>query len=49
MKMKKVAVEREMLEEFELTIKAKEFIVNNVCTYSTKIVDLRLYSCEHVS
>jgi len=42
------AIEREILEEFELEIKAKEFLVNNVCEYPSKIVDLRLYSCEYV-
>ena len=43
------AIEREILEEFELEIKAKEFLINNVCEYPTKTVDLRLYSCEYVS
>ena len=42
------AVEREILEEFELEVKAKEFMVNNICEYPTKIVDLRLYSCDYV-
>ena len=35
-------------EEFELTIKAREFITNNVCEYPTKVVDLRLYKCDYV-
>lgn len=43
------AIEREILEEFELKIKAKEFIINNVCEYPTKTVDLRLYSCDYIS
>lgn len=43
------AIEREIKEEFELTIKAKEFIINNVCEYPTKVVDLRLYKCDYVS
>lgn len=43
------AIEREILEEFELKIQAKEFITNNVCEYPTKTVDLRLYSCDYVS
>ena len=43
------AIEREIFEEFELKIKAKEFIINNVCEYPTKTVDLRLYSCEYIS
>ncbi len=43
------AIEREILEEFELKIEAKDFIVNNVCEYPGKIVDLRLYSCDYIS
>ena len=43
------AVEREILEEFELKIKAKKFIVNNVCEYPNKTIDLRLYSCDYES
>ena len=43
------AIEREILEEFELKIKAKEFIINNVCEYPTKTVDLRLYRCDYIS
>ena len=45
----KHAIEREILEEFELKIKAKEFITNNVCKYPNKTVDLRLYSCDYIS
>ena len=43
------AIEREIYEEFELKIKAKKFIVNNVCKYPNKTVDLRLYSCDYIS
>lgn len=43
------AIEREIKEEFELTIKAREFITNNVYEYPTKVVDLRLYKCDYVS
>lgn len=43
------AIEREIKEEFELIIKAREFIINNVCEYPTKVVDLRLYKCDYVS
>lgn len=43
------AIEREIKEEFELIIKAKKFLVNNVCEYPTKVVDLRLYKCDYVS
>lgn len=43
------AIEREIKEEFELDVKAKNFIINNVCEYPDKIVDLRLYSCEYIT
>ena len=43
------AIEREIKEEFELTIKAKKFLINNIYEYSHKIVDLRLYSCCYIS
>lgn len=43
------AIEREIKEEFELEIKAKNFLINNVCEYPTKTVDLRLYSCEYIA
>ena len=45
----KHAIEREIKEEFELDIKATNYITNNICEYSTKIVDLRLYECEYLS
>ena len=43
------AIEREIKEEFELEIVAKEFITNSTFVYPTKIVDLRLYRCEYIS
>lgn len=43
------AIEREIKEEFELVVRAKNFLINNVCNYPNKIVDLRLYLCEYVS
>lgn len=43
------AIEREIKEEFELDIKANDFIINNICEYPTKTVDLRLYSCDYIS
>ena len=43
------AIEREIREEFELEVKAVKFLVNNVCEYPSKIVDLRLYECKYVS
>lgn len=45
----KEAIEREMLEEFELKVKAAKFIVNNVCNYPNKTIDLRLYECKYIS
>lgn len=43
------AIEREIFEEFELKIKANKFLVNNICEYPNKIVDLRLYNCDYIS
>ena len=43
------AIEREIKEEFELIIEAKDFIINNICEYPTKSVDLRLYICNYIS
>lgn len=42
------AIEREILEEFELKVEAKEFITNNVCKYPNKTIDLKLYKCEYI-
>ena len=42
------AIEREIKEEFEMNVKAKSFIVNNICEYPNKIVDLRLYECSYI-
>ena len=44
----KYAIEREILEEFEVKVKANKFITNNVCEYPTKIIALRLYSCKYI-
>ena len=43
------AIEREIKEEFEMNIEAIKFLVNNVCEYPTKTIDLRLYECKHIS
>lgn len=45
----KYAIEREMKEEFELDVKAQKFIINNVCKYPTKTIDLRLYECSYLN
>lgn len=44
----KHAIEREIKEEFNLKIKAIQFIANNICEYPSKTVDLRLYECEYI-
>jgi 8-oxo-dGTP diphosphatase len=46
---KEHAIEREILEEFELSIIANGFVANNVCEYPKKTIDLRLYKCEYLS
>ena len=43
------AIEREIKEEFEMDIKANKFLINNVCKYPTKTIDLRLYECKYIS
>ena len=45
----KHAIEREMKEEFELVIKANNYLVNNICKYPNKTIDLKLYSCNFIS
>lgn len=42
------AVEREIMEEFELQIIAQEFITNNIHTYPSNTIDLRLYRCKYI-
>ena len=43
------AIEREIKEEFEMIIKADKYLINNICEYPTKTIDLRLYECEYLS
>lgn len=43
------AIEREIKEEFELEIKAHEYLTHNICEYPEKLVDLKLYKCEYIS
>lgn len=45
----KHAIEREIEEEFELKIRAEVFLINNICHYPTKVVDLKLYRCTYLS
>ena len=42
-------VEKEESEEFEMDVKCIRFLVNNVCEYPSKTIDLRLYKCKHIS
>lgn len=45
----KHAIEREIKEEFDLEIRANKFLVNNICKYPSKVIDLRLYNCDFIS
>ena len=45
----KKAIEREMKEEFELSIKAIDYVTENIYEYPNKTVNLKLYRCEYVS
>ncbi len=44
----KDAIEREILEEFEMQVKAIRFLTNNICTYPSNVIDLRLYECKYI-
>ena len=43
------AIEREIKEEFEIDVKAKEFVTNNIFKYPEKEVDLKLYKCDYIN
>lgn len=43
------AIEREMMEEFDVEVKAVKFITNNICEYPGRTIDLRLYECKYIS
>lgn len=43
------AIEREIMEEFDMRVKAIRFLTNNICEYPSKIVDLRLYECRYIA
>ena len=45
----KHAIERKIKEEFDMNVKAIKLLVNNVCEYPSKTIDLRLYECKHIS
>lgn len=42
------AIEREIKEEFDMDIRAKRYIINNICEYPARTIDLRLYECEYL-
>ena len=44
----KEAIEREILEEFEMHIKAQKFLINNIYKCPSKTIDLRLYECDYL-
>lgn len=43
------AIKREIAEEFDLQIEAQNFITNNIHTYPSNTIDLRLYSCQYIA
>lgn len=45
----KEAIERELNEEFDIKIKAEEYLMHNVCTYPERTIDLKLYRCSYQS
>jgi len=44
-----IAIEREIKEEFDIEIKAEKFLINNICEYPKKTVNLKLYLCKYIS
>ena len=42
------AVEREIKEEFGVTVKAKEYITSSIWDYPTRTIEVRLYRCEYI-
>lgn len=43
-----IAIEREIKEEFEIDIKAYEYLTNNISECPDKTVDLKLYKCNYI-
>lgn len=43
------AIEREMREEFEVEVKAIEFLCNSIVDYTARTIELRLYLCRYIS
>lgn len=43
------ALERELYEEFEMNIKATDYVTNSLYEYPNKLIDLKLYKCEYIS
>lgn len=43
------AIEREMREEFEVHVKALEFLCNSITEYTARTIELRLYLCRFIS
>lgn len=44
-----LAIEREIMEEFELNIKSIKYLTNNIYKYPNKIVNLKLYECKYIN
>ena len=43
------AIEREIKEEFDVTIKANKFLVESIKEYPEKTIKLRLYDCKYIN
>ena len=43
------AIEREIKEEFDVTIKSNAFIANVIMEYPSKVINLKLYDCTYIS
>lgn len=43
------AIEREIMEEFNIEVRAKGFIKSSIYETPSKIIDLRLYGCDYIS
>lgn len=43
------AIEREIKEELNVIVKAREFLINNECNYPNRSIDLRLYLCNYIT
>ena len=45
----RVAIEREIKEEFDLEVRAIRYLTHNVFEYPNRTIDLKLYECKYIS